>query len=45
MGDRGQAYRWYLLGAVRGDRRGMQRMTEVNRQGQGGLKDNVKARG
>ncbi|MBP8204550.1 MAG: sel1 repeat family protein [Giesbergeria sp.] len=45
LGDMGQAYRWYLLAAVRGDRRAMQRLTEMNRQGQGVPKDNVKALG
>lgn len=45
VGDMGQAYRWYLLAAVRGDRRAMQRLSEMNRQGQGVPKDNVKALG
>lgn len=45
VGDMGQAYRWYLLAAVRGDRRAMQRLAEMNRQGQGVPKDNVKALG
>ncbi len=45
LGDMGQAYRWYLLAAVRGDPRAMQRLTEMNRQGQGVPKDNVKALG
>ena len=45
LGDMGQAYRWYLLAAVRGDARAMQRLTEMNRKGQGVPKDNVKALG
>lgn len=45
LGDMGQAYRWYLLAAVRGDPRAMQRLAEMNRKGQGVPKDNVKALG
>lgn len=45
LGDMGQAYRWYLLAAVRGDPRAMQRLSEMNRKGQGVPKDNVKALG
>ncbi len=45
LGDIGQAYRWYLLAAVRGDPRAMQRLTEMNRKGQGVPKDSVKALG
>lgn len=45
LGDVGQAYRWYLLAAVRGDPRAMQRLTELHRKGQGVPKDNVKALG
>lgn len=45
LGDMGQAYRWYLLAAVRGDPRAMQRLTDMNRRGQGVPKDNVKALG
>ncbi len=45
LGDMGQAYRWYLLAAVRGDPRAMQRLTEMNRKGQGVPKDSVKALG
>ena len=45
LGDMGQAYRWYLLAAVRGDTRAMQRLTEMNRKGQGVPKDNVRALG
>lgn len=45
LGDIGQAYRWYLLAAVRGDPRAMQRLVEMNRKGQGVPKDNVKALG
>ena len=45
LGDIGQAYRWYLLAAVRGDARAMQRLADMNRKGQGTPKDNVKALG
>lgn len=45
IGDMGQAYRWYLLAAVRGDPRAMQRLAEMNRKGQGVPRDNVKALG
>lgn len=45
LGDMGQAYRWYLLAAVRGDPRAMQRLSEMNRKGQGVPKDNVRALG
>lgn len=45
LGDMGQAYRWYLLAAVRGDARALQRLAEMNRKGQGVPKDNVKALG
>ena len=45
VGDIGQAYRWYLLAAVRGDPRAMQRLAEMNRRGEGTPKDNVKALG
>ncbi|MGE8318627.1 MAG: sel1 repeat family protein [Comamonas sp.] len=45
MGDMGQAYRWYLLAAVRGDPLAMQRLAEMNQKGQGVPKDNVKALG
>lgn len=45
VGDVGQAYRWYLLAAVRGDARAMQRLAELNRAGQGAPRDTVKAMG
>jgi TPR repeat protein len=45
LGDMGQAYRWYLLAAVRGDPRAMQRLSEMNRKGQGVPEDNVRALG
>lgn len=46
IADIGQAYRWYLLAAVRGDPRAMQQLSEMNRQGRAGLpQDRVKALG
>ncbi|AMM26708.1 hypothetical protein AX767_09700 [Variovorax sp. PAMC 28711] len=45
ISDIGQAYRWYLLGAVRGDPRAMQRMSELYRTGSGAPRDNIKALG
>ncbi|RYF82604.1 MAG: sel1 repeat family protein [Comamonadaceae bacterium] len=45
ISDIGQAYRWYLLGAVRGDPRAMQRLSELYRNGRGAPMDNVKAMG
>lgn len=45
ISDIGQAYRWYLLGAVRGDPRAMQRLSDLYRNGQGVPKDNIKALG
>ncbi|MDA7419091.1 sel1 repeat family protein [Xenophilus arseniciresistens] len=45
ISDIGQAYRWYLLGAVRGDPRAMQRLSELYRSGRGAPVDNVKAMG
>lgn len=45
FGDMGQAYRWYLMAAVRGDPQAMQRLSEMNRSGLGVPKDNVKAMG
>lgn len=45
ISDIGQAYRWYLLGAVRGDPRAMQRLSELYRNGSGAPQDNVKALG
>ena len=45
ISDIGQAYRWYLLGAVRGDPRAMQRLSELYRNGSGAPKDNIKALG
>ncbi|WP_245598037.1 sel1 repeat family protein [Ottowia thiooxydans] len=43
--DMGQAYRWYLMAAVRGDPQAMQRLSEMNRAGAGVPRDNVKALG
>lgn len=45
LADAGQAYRWYLLAAVRGDPHAMQRLAEMNRQGTGTPQDRVKALG
>ncbi|MEO8248014.1 MAG: sel1 repeat family protein [Burkholderiales bacterium] len=45
LSDISQAYRWYLLAAVRGDPRAMQRLSELYRDGQGVPRDNVKALG
>ena len=45
FGAMGQAYRWYLMAAVRGDPQAMQRLAEMNRSGLGVPKDNVKAMG
>jgi hypothetical protein len=45
VSDIGQAYRWYLLGAVRGDPRAMQRLSELYRNGRGAPQDNIKALG
>ncbi|WP_371436640.1 sel1 repeat family protein [Polaromonas sp.] len=45
ISDIGQAYRWYLLGAVRGDPRAMQRLSELYRNGSGAPRDNIKALG
>lgn len=45
LGDMGQAYRWYLMAAVRGDPTAMQRLADMNRNGMGVPKDAVKALG
>ena len=46
IADISQAYRWYLLAAVRGDPRAMQQLAEMNRQGRAGVpQDRVKALG
>lgn len=45
VSDIGQAYRWYLLGAVRGDPRAMQRLSELYKSGRGAPQDNIKALG
>lgn len=46
VSDIGQAYRWYLLGAVRGDPRAMERLTSFYKDGRGGVpQDKVKALG
>lgn len=43
--DIGQAYRWYVLAAVRGDPRAMQRLSQLYRAGTGSPDDKVKALG
>ena len=45
ISDVGQAYRWYLLAAVRGDPRAMQRLSELYRGGSGAPQDRVRALG
>ncbi len=45
ISDVGQAYRWYLLAAVRGDPRAMQRLSDMYKNGRGAPQDNVKALG
>ncbi len=46
IADVSQAYRWYLLGAVRGDARAMQRLAELYQDGGKGVpQDKVKAAG
>jgi hypothetical protein len=46
IADVSQAYRWYLLGAVRGDARAMQRLAELYQDGSKGVpQDKVKAAG
>jgi hypothetical protein len=45
IADVSQAYRWYLLGAVRGDARAMQRLAELYQDGKGAPLDKVKAAG
>lgn len=45
LSDIGQAYRWYLLAAVRGDPRAMQRLGELYQDGRGAPQDRVKALG
>src|SRR5690606_32275663 len=45
VADVGQAYRWYLMAAVRGDPRAMQRLSEMNQRGVGTPQDKVKALG
>jgi len=45
ISDISQAYRWYLLGAVRGDPRAMQRLSDLYQNGQGTQQDDVKALG
>lgn len=44
-GDISQAFRWYVLGAVRGDPQAMARLSEMYRRGQGTTPDRVKAMG
>ena len=45
IGDLSQAYRWYLMAAVRGDPRALQQLSDMNRKGMGVQQDNVKALG
>ena len=45
ISDVSQAYRWYLLAAVRGDPRAMQRLSELYQGGRGAPQDSVKALG
>ncbi|RYF43994.1 MAG: sel1 repeat family protein [Comamonadaceae bacterium] len=45
ISDVGQAYRWYLLAAVRGDPRAMQRLSELYRGGSGAPLDRARALG
>ncbi|MPN09252.1 hypothetical protein SDC9_156541 [bioreactor metagenome] len=45
IGDLGQAYRWYLMAAVRGDPRALQQLSDMNRKGMGVPQDSVKALG
>ncbi len=45
VSDIGQAYRWYLLTAVRGDPRAMQRLSELYKSGNGAPQDRVRALG
>ena len=45
VSDIGQAYRWYLLGAVRGDPRAMERLTALYKDGRGVQQDKIKALG
>lgn len=44
-GDISQAYRWYVLGAVRGDPLAMLRLSNMYHRGQGTAPDRVKAMG
>ncbi|MDO4723773.1 MAG: sel1 repeat family protein [Comamonadaceae bacterium] len=45
MADIGQAYRWYLMAAVRGDAAAMERLSRMYHKGQGVAADPVKALG
>ncbi|PAT37043.1 tetratricopeptide repeat protein [Vandammella animalimorsus] len=45
MADIGQAYRWYLMAAVRGDPAAMERLSRMYHKGQGVPQDSVKALG
>lgn len=45
MADLSQAYRWYLLGAVRGDARAMERLGVLHGEGRGAPRDPVRALG
>jgi TPR repeat protein len=45
MADPSQAYRWYVLAAVRGDPEAMARLSEMYKTGKGTAQDKVKALG
>ncbi|PAT31455.1 hypothetical protein CLI92_11810 [Vandammella animalimorsus] len=45
IADIGQAYRWYLMAAVRGDAAAMERLSRMYHKGQGVPQDSVKALG
>ncbi len=45
VSDIGQAYRWYLLAAVRGDPRAIERLSALYKDGRGAPQDNIKALG
>ncbi|WP_298430473.1 sel1 repeat family protein [Ottowia sp.] len=45
VSDSGEAYQWYLMAAVRGDPRAMERLADMYRNGRGVPRDRVKAFG
>ena len=45
LSDIAQAYRWYLLAAVRGDPLAIQRLSNLYKDGRGAPRDNIKALG